>query len=182
MLTQDAIVIAILLQAMYRELPTNLTKGLKKKSKKSKKKNNKSGSGGGSVGGMNSKEPMNYLVNSIVTVGKSLHDLLMQIKKDFQRLLPAASTMNWADIILADLFSGEKVKEEKEKEGEEEEEEKDAAAAKFELGPVATSLLTMPRKTYVAKQLLDDWHSAVVNIIDIIDDRANVLARMPGVA
>ena len=160
---------------MYRELPTNLTKGLKKKSKKSKKKNNKSGGGGGGgVGGMSSKEPMNHLVHSIVTVGKSLHELLMQIKKDFQRLLPAASTMNWADIILADLFSGEKE--------EEEDAAAAAAAAQFKLGPVAKSLLTMPRKTFVAKQLLDDWHSAVVNITDIIDDRANVLAKIPGVA
>ena len=43
------------------------------------------------------------------------------------------------------------------------------------------NIITKQRQDYVSKQLLDDWCESYESIGEIIDDRVNLLLRLPGV-
>ena len=152
----DAIVIALLLHSLHRELPTELTKATKKKSKKSKKNKGKSGSGSGS----SKKHALEGVRSGIVMVGNALLRCLQRMKTKTKSLLPKLSDVETGVQCLFGL---------------------DEQLDKNDTANIVMSLVTLERKKFVAKQLLTDWHAAFDSLGQIIDDRVQVILRLPGV-
>jgi hypothetical protein len=144
--------IGILLHTSYRLLPSDLLKVSKKKSKKSKK--NKNGKGNN-----DKKHILDSIRKSIIDFGTALHDVLCSLKKTNKNLIPKdVSDMKkyMFSNLLKPLLNDEK-------------------------SITLQNIITKQRQDYVSKQLLDDWCESYESIGEIIDDRVNLLLRLPGV-
>ena len=153
----DAIVIALLLHSLHRSLPPELLKASKKKSKKSKKSKGKKGGKNNTT----SKHELDGLRVGIVALGTALHDVLCLVKKTMKHLLPKVSEVDQMGMHLFGAANEQ--------------------GGWMMMPKTMKTIVALQRQEFVSKQLLEDWHASFESLSKIIDDRVQVLLRLPGV-